>query len=104
MRKKTFYLLSMSFFVFALITNLVSKTRFSNVSIGVATASERNRILSAMLKRALNEGQMFEKQSYCFAILGVFFWVTSVVRREQSCHAVLFVLLFAFLLAEFLFV
>lgn len=89
---------------FALITNLVAKTRFSNAAVGVATASESDRMLSTMLKRVLDEGQMFEKTSYCFAALGVIFWITSVIRRERSYHTVLFVLLFVFLLLVFLFV
>ena len=104
MRTRTFSLLSISSLAFALVTNLVAKTRFSNVAVGVATANESDRMLSAMLKRTLEEGQMLEKTSCCFVVLGVVFWITSAIRREQGYHAVLFVLLFVFLLLEYLFV
>jgi len=104
MRTKTFSLLSVSSLGFAIIANLVAKTRFCDASVGVATAGESNRVFLTMLGRILDEGQMFEKTSYCSAVLGIVFWITSAVRRERSCHAVLLIFLFVFLLVEFVFV
>lgn len=104
MRIRTFSFLSISSLAFAVITNLVAKARFSDAAIGVATASDSDRMLSTMLKRVLNEGQVFEKISYCFVVLGVVLWITSAIRRERNYQAVLFVLMFVFLFLEFLFV
>jgi hypothetical protein len=42
--------------------------------------------------------------SGCFTVLGLVFWVSSAVRKEQCCHSILIVLFVFFMLLLFIFV
>ena len=72
MRTRTFSLLSISSLAFALVTNLVAETRFSNVAVGVATANESDRMLSLCLNELLKKDRCLKKRPVVSLFWGLF--------------------------------
>jgi hypothetical protein len=90
---KTFFLMAIGCFTMAVIVNFAAKQKYSDAVI--------TRSSTVAITDNLHVGKRLEVTSVCFAALGVVFWVSSVVRKEQCCQSILIVLFVFFILVFF---
>ena len=90
---KTFFLMAIGCFTMAVIVNFAAKQKYSDA---VITRSSTVAIIDN-----LHVGKRLEVTSVCLGALGVVFWVSSAIRKEQCRHSILIVLFVFFILVFF---
>lgn len=101
---KTFFLMAVICFVMAIIINFAAKQKYSDVSMHRAIITQSGESNTVVANDDAYVGDLMEVISGCFAVLGVVFWISSAVRKEQCRHSILIVLFVFFMLLLFTFV
>ncbi len=105
-RVKTFFLIAATCFVVAIIAIFEAKKMYADAAMHRATMTQSVEKSDTLAVNADNNhlGEVLEVVSVCFAVLGIVFWVSSAVRKEQCRHSILIVLFVFFILSLFVIV